>query len=428
MKAASAHRRRTILLDRRLADAAITPGGVECAAARRSLRAVRHFQDSVTSLVPTHAGAALRSFIDDVMDTVAVLPRGTDLWDVIRADCESVCSAVSLGKGTLAQAIEWETLKLRTRLAGAEAMPFRNAPPLFRNRHVHVGMLIRLWRALALETEAWLADQGYETLLDVGPWGGFNFVLEPDGYTRMPFARLTLAVGGLPATPLYEQGGPLFDYMLPRYRAELGAAGVAFPDVWTYQFPKRDATGRLLEISGTHYLPSHSYDRRTFVKVRASRACETVEEIALRDFLILLERLQFTSDWVLYREQTKDVDARFDLQDFISLNHMVEGIYQRTAAEDRLLHEIKDAFRGAVRAPQVLHHYLGQVVTVRWVENLYWALAEAALGVKRYQRMVSFDREVCTRIPPRLLIPVRRHLETYHGRLDPFDQKSELPC
>jgi len=382
----------------------------------------------VTSLVPTHAGAALRSFIDDVMDTVAVLPRGTDLWDVIRADCESVCSAVSLGKGTLAQAIEWETLKLRTRLAGAEAMPFRNAPPLFRNRHVHVGMLIRLWRALALETEAWLADQGYETLLDVGPWGGFNFVLEPDGYTRMPFARLTLAVGGLPATPLYEQGGPLFDYMLPRYRAELGAAGVAFPDVWTYQFPKRDATGRLLEISGTHYLPSHSYDRRTFVKVRASRACETVEEIALRDFLILLERLQFTSDWVLYREQTKDVDARFDLQDFISLNHMVEGIYQRTAAEDRLLHEIKDAFRGAVRAPQVLHHYLGQVVTVRWVENLYWALAEAALGVKRYQRMVSFDREVCTRIPPRLLIPVRRHLETYHGRLDPFDQKSELPC
>ncbi|MBA5876365.1 MAG: hypothetical protein GDA66_17710 [Nitrospira sp. CR1.2] len=382
----------------------------------------------MTSLVPTHAGAALRSFIDDVMDTVAVLPRGTDLWDVIRADCESVCSAVSLGKGTLAQAIEWETLKLRTRLAGAEAMPFRNAPPLFRNRHVHVGMLIRLWRALALETEAWLADQGYETLLDVGPWGGFNFVLEPDGYTRMPFARLTLAVGGLPATPLYEQGGPLFDYMLPRYRAELGAAGVAFPDVWTYQFPKRDATGRLLEISGTHYLPSHSYDRRTFVKVRASRACETVEEIALRDFLILLERLQFTSDWVLYREQTKDVDARFDLQDFISLNHMVEGIYQRTAAEDRLLHEIKDAFRGAVRAPQVLHHYLGQVVTVRWVENLYWALAEAALGVKRYQRMVSFDREVCTRIPPRLLIPVRRHLETYHGRLDPFDQKSELPC
>jgi hypothetical protein len=95
--------------------------------------------------------------------------------------------------------------------------------------------------------------------------------------------------------------------------------------------------------------PTHSYDRRTFIKVRASRACETVEEIALQDFLRLLERLQFTSDWVVYREQTKDVDARFDLQDFISLNHMVEGIYQRSSAEDRLLHEIKDAFRGAIR-------------------------------------------------------------------------------
>jgi hypothetical protein len=133
-------------------------------------------------------------------------------------------------------------------------------------------------------------------------------------------------------------------------------------------------TGRLLEVSGTHYLPTHSYDRRTFIKVRASRACETVEEIALQDFLILLERLQFTSDWVVYREQTKDVDARFDLQDFISLNHMVEGIYQRSSAEDRLLHEIKDAFRGAIRTPQVVHHYLGQVIRLRWVENLYWAL------------------------------------------------------
>lgn len=406
----------------------MTPTGAECAVARRSQRAIRHFQDSVTRLVPTHAGATLHSFIDDVMATVAVLPRGTDLWEEIRVDCERMGSTVSYGKGTLAQAIEWETLKLHTRLAGAEAMPSRNAPPLFRNRHVHVGMLIRLWRALALETEEWLADQGYETLLDVGPWGGFNFVLEPDGYTRMPFARLTLAVGGLPATPLHEQGGPLFDYLLPRYRAELGAAGVAFPDVWTYQFPKRDETGRLLEVSGTHYLPTHSYDRRTFVKVRASRACETVEEIALRDFLILLERLQFTSDWVVYREQTKEVDARFDLQDFISLNHMVEGLYQRTAAEDRLLNEIKDAFRGAIRAPQVLHHYLGQIVTLRWVENLYWALAEAALGVKRYQRMVSFDREVCPRIPPRLLIPVRRHLESYHGRLGCFDQTPRVPC
>ena len=27
------------------------------------------------------------------------------------------------------------------------------------------------------------------TFFDVGPWGGFNFVVRPDGYTRMPFAR-----------------------------------------------------------------------------------------------------------------------------------------------------------------------------------------------------------------------------------------------
>jgi hypothetical protein len=119
------------------------------------------------------------------------------------SDCARGCP---LEKGTLAQAIEWEILKLQTRLASAEPLSSTDATPLFRNRHVHVGVLIRLWRSLALETEAWLAAQGYETLLDVGPWGGFNFVLEPDGYTRMPFARLTLAVGGLAATPLQEQG------------------------------------------------------------------------------------------------------------------------------------------------------------------------------------------------------------------------------
>jgi hypothetical protein len=407
---------------------AIERAGFDCAYAHRSQRAIRHFHGTVTRLVAAQPAGGLHSFLDDVMTTAATFPHGTDLWKDIRADCERLCSGVSFGKGTLAQAIEWEILKLQTRLASAEPLSSTDATPLFRNRHVHVGVLIRLWRSLALETEAWLAAQGYETLLDVGPWGGFNFVLEPDGYTRMPFARLTLAVGGLAATPLQEQGGPLFDYMLPRYRAELWAAGVAFPDLWTYQFPKRDATGRLLEVSGTHYLPTHSYDRRTFIKVRASRACETVEEIALQDFLRLLERLQFTSDWVVYREQTKDVDARFDLQDFISLNHMVEGIYQRSSAEDRLLHEMKDAFRGAIRDPKVLYHYLGQVISLRWVENLYWALAEAAVGVKRYQRMVSFDREVCPRIPPGLLIPVRRHLEAYHGRLGPFDQSSGLPC
>lgn len=207
MNAASAHRRRRILFDSPLAEAAITRSGGECAVARRSQRAIRHFQDRVPRLVPAHAEVALRSFIDDVMATVATLPRRTDFWGEIRADCERLCSAVSLGKSTLAQAIEWETLKLQTRLSTAEARSPSNAPPLFRNRHVHVGVLIRLWRALALETEEWLADQGYATLLDVGPWGGFNFVLESDGYTRMPFARLTLAVEGSPPLHFMSRGG-----------------------------------------------------------------------------------------------------------------------------------------------------------------------------------------------------------------------------
>ncbi|HNK16678.1 MAG TPA: hypothetical protein PLZ20_19100 [Nitrospira sp.] len=367
--------------------------------------------------MPADLSSNLLRVIDHIVSVAGTSGPGTDLWESVRSECERTFSGFGHGTGTLAHALEWEILKLQTRLDSHASSNATPTVPLFRDRHVHIGALIRLWRRLALETEEWLASQGYDTLLDVGPWGGFNFVLEPDGYTRMPFARLTLAVGGLPSTPFHEQGGPLFQYLLPRYHAELQQAGVNFPALWQYQHAKHDAFGRLLEVSGTHYLPSHSYDRRTFIKVRVSRNCEAVEEIALQDFLLLLERLQFTTDWELYREQTKDVDARFDLQDFISLNHMVEGVYQRTAAEDRLLHEMKDAFRGAIRARQVLYGYLGQVVKLRWVENLYWALAEAALGVKRYQRMVSFDREVCPHIPPRLLIPVRRHLNRYHNHV-----------
>lgn len=367
--------------------------------------------------MPAPPPPGLVRVIEHIVSVAGTTAPGTDLWDGIRLECERECSGLRHGKGTVAHALEWEILKLQTRVGSLAYGNSTPDVPLFRHRHVHIGALIRLWRRLALETEEWLASQGYDTLLDVGPWGGFNFVVEPDGYTRMPFARLTLAVGGLPSTPFHEQGGPLFQHLLPRYHAELQQAGVCFPALWQYHHARHDASGRLCEISGTHYLPTHSYERRTFIKVRVSRDCEAVEEIALQDFLLLLERLQFTTDWELYREQTKDVDARFDLQDFISLNHMVEGLYQRTAAEDRLLHEMKDAFRGAIRARQVLYGYLGQVVKLRWVENLYWALAEAALGVKRYQRMVSFDREVCPQIPPCLLIPVRRHLNRYHNRI-----------
>ena len=384
---------------------------------RRSDRAIRHFRTSLQNLAAAHVPSGLSELIDHVTREAATAMPGADLWAEIAADCRRDFSSMPVHKGTLAQAVEWETLKLQTRLRGTQGSPHRTFVPLFRNRHVHIGTLIQLWRRLAFDTETWLAEQGYETLLDIGPWGGFNFVVDDDGYTRMPFARLTLAVGSLPGTPLDGAGGPFFDHLLPCYRAELQAAGVHFPDQWQWQFPKRDQAGRLTELSATHYLPEHTYDRRTFIKVRLSRSCETVEEITLQDLLPLLERLHLTTDWDLYREQTQPVDARFDLQDFLSLNHVVEGLYQRTAKEERLLNEIKDAYRGAVRSPHVLYKYLDAVIRSGWVENLYWALAEAALGVKRYQRAVSFDREVCPHIPPQVLIPVRRHLQRYHAGL-----------
>ncbi len=388
---------------------------------RRSDRAIRSFRTSLQHLAEAHAPSGLSDFIDRVTQQAATALPGTDLWTGIAADCRRDLSGVSVHKGTLAQTVEWETLKLQTRLRGTSGYQAESVP-LFRNRHVHIGTLIQLWRRLAFDTETWLAEQGYDTLLDIGPWGGFNFVLNDDGYTRMAFARLTLAVGSLPGTPLDDTGGPFFAHLLPSYRAELQAAGVHFPDHWQWQFPKHDQTGRLTELSGTHYLPEHTYERRTFIKIRLCRACETVEEITLQDLLPLLERLHFTTDWDLYREQTQPVDARFDLQDFLSLNHVVEGLYQRTAKEERLLNEIKDAYRGAVRSPHILYKYLDSVIRSGWVENLYWALADAALGVKRYQRAVSFDREVCPRIPPRLLIPVRRHLQSYHARLTAVPQ------
>lgn len=402
------------------------PALLESVPARRAERAVRQFRSALHKVIPVPAPSCCSLLIEDIAQAATTRPAGSDLWAAVGEDRLCDHAGLPVLKGTLAQAIEWETLKLQSRLGESTSPPTSRPVPLFRDRHVHIGTLIRLWRRLALDTEESLAGQGCDTLLDVGPWGGFNFVLDADGYTRMPFARLTLAIAGLPVTPIQEQGGPIFEHLLPRYHAALEAAGVTFPDVWHYQFPKQDPTGRLAEISGTHYLPDHTYERRTFIKVRVSRAYDTVEEMTLQDFLILLERLQFTTDWDLYREQTKDVDARFDLQDFISLNHLVEGVYQRSASEERLLNEIKDAFRGAIRTPNVLYDFLGRVIRSRWVENLYWAMTEAALGVKRYQRLVSFDREVCPQIPPRLLIPVRRHMQRYHRQLGAFSDSSSL--
>lgn len=123
------------------------------------------------------------SLVDHIAHVAATATTATDLWINVRADCEREFSKVDIPRGTLAQAIEWETLKLQSRLSSTESKTSSNSIPLFRDRHVHIGSLLQLWRPLALETEERLTGQGYSTLLDVGPWGGFNFVLEGDGYT-----------------------------------------------------------------------------------------------------------------------------------------------------------------------------------------------------------------------------------------------------
>ncbi|GJL53440.1 MAG: hypothetical protein NPIRA02_05720 [Nitrospirales bacterium] len=383
----------------------------------RAQRARVNFRVTVDRLLRAHAPEPMHGLTETFCSKVQSAPEGTDYWQQLCGECESL-SRIPYRHGTLAHAIEWEALKLQARLASVSANHERLSVPLFRERHVHIGTLIRLWRRLALETEHELAKQGHDTLLDVGPWGGFNFAVQEDGFTRMPFARLTLAIGSLPHTPIDEHGGPFYDSFLARYIAALESAGVTIPNEFAYQHQRYDESGRLTEVSCTYHFPHHTYERRLFVKIRLSRAFETVEEITLHDFLGLLERLHFTTDWDAYREQTQDIDARFDLQDFISLSHITEGVYQRTVAEEDLLVEIKDAFRGAIRERKVLYGYLDSIKKRKWIENLYWGIAETALGIRKYQRPISLTRDVCTQMPPRLLIPVRRHLQDYHQRLD----------
>jgi hypothetical protein len=380
----------------------------------RTDRAHRQFLSTVRSLIQAHAPRESEATADRLATTLKQASPSNELWPLIEKDCEAAFGHNSHRLETLSQAIEWETLKLQSRLQLDLDSP---RPPVFRDGHVHIGALIQFWRRLALEAEEALAAQGIDTLLDVGPWGGFNFALQSDGYTRMKFARLTLGVGSLPTLPLQDNGGPFFVAFLPRYRTQLAVAGVSIPDEWGFHHPKRDALGQLLELSCIYYFPNHTYERRSFVKVRVSREYETVEEIILRDFVVLLERLHYQADWQQYRESTQNVDARFDLQDFISLSHVVEGVYRRTEAEEALLNEIKDAFKGAIREPTVLYGYWDKVVRSKWIEHLYWAIAEAGLGVRKYQRPVMLGRELFPKIPPRLLIPVRRHLQAYHRKV-----------
>src|SRR5438132_13542734 len=108
------------------------------------------------------------------------------------------------------------------------------------------------------------------------------------------------------------------------------------------------------------------------------------------DFLDLLARLYQTTDWAAYKQDKKDVDIRFDLQDFVSLNHIMEGVYQRTGKEEQLLLELKEAFRGTIRERPVLYEFLGRVVKSKWIENRDWPIAAAVLGIGQFERPVNY--------------------------------------
>jgi hypothetical protein len=276
---------------------------------------------------------------------------------------------------------------------------------------------------VARETEEALRRAGTEVILSAGPWGGFNFLVGPDGYTRMPIGRLTVVIGSSSDTPLEETGGPVFHAFMPRYIRRLKEAGWLVPDEWEFRYPKRSRGGRLLEISSVHYLPGHTYDSRAFLKVRLSRECGSYEEVLLKDFLLVLERLHLTTDWDRYKDETRLVDLRFDLQDFLSLNYVLGPVYERTPAEEALLREITDAYLAHTRDAPTLYRFLDQVLASKWIENVVWAVARAAFGIRRYERPFSVGRDLLAGpLPAGLLIPVKIHLRDYHdeiGRLRP---------
>ena len=380
------------------------------ARAHRHLRAT--LRDLFQAAVPPHLaplGALLAEKLDHIPD------ESPDFWQQLRPVCENELRQIKFHSATLADCVEWEVLKHQVRVRPDREKTW---PPLFHDRHIHIGSLIHLWRDVARQTEDRLASEGIETFFDIGPWGGFNFVVGEDGYTRMKFARLTLGVGSLPYTPLLENGGPFFETFMPLYKSRLAEEGLVVPEEWQYRNPKRDVSGGLVELSHTYYFPQHTYDNRTFVKVRLSREFETYEEIMVWDFIELLARLYHTTDWAAYKQETKDVDVRFDLQDFVSLSHIMEGVYQRTEKEERLLQEIKEAFRGAIRERAVLYDYLDRVVASKWIENLVWAVAGEVLGIRKFERPFSVTRDILTKpLPPQLLVPVKRHVQAYHDRI-----------
>jgi hypothetical protein len=392
----------------------------------RLTRAYRHLLATLEGLFQAVAVPGLAPFASVIVEALEDIPlEAPDFWQLVRPLCEDTLRKVKLRSASLADAVEWEVLKHQARVRPDVEKVW---PPLFRDRHVHIGSLIHLWRDVARETEDRMASDGRETFFDIGPWGGFNFVVNEEGYTRMKFARLTLGVGSLRSTPLNENGGPFFDTFMPLYKSRLAEEGLILPEEWHYRNPKRDASGDLVELSHTYYFPHHTYDNRTFVKIRLSREFETYEEIMVWDFLELLARLYHTTDWTAYKQETKDVDVRFDLQDFVSLSHIMEGVYQRTEKEERLLQEIKEAFRGPIRERPVLYDYLDRVVASKWIENLVWAVAAVVLGIRRFERPFSVSRDILTSpLPPQLLVRVKRHVQAYHDRIGALRPAVDAP-
>ena len=151
----------------------------------------------------------------------------------------------------------------------------------------------------------------------------------------------TLAVGGLPSTPFHEQGRPLFQHLLhgimPNYSRPVNFSPLAVSPRQTH-----DASVRLREVSATHYLPTHSYERRTFVKCRSRELRGPSRRSRCR---ISSSPRAPTVHHGLGALSGTDEGCGCSLRSsgLISLNHMVEGVY-RTDAEDRLLHEMRTRF------------------------------------------------------------------------------------
>ncbi|HEV8540159.1 MAG TPA: hypothetical protein VGQ60_03255, partial [Nitrospiraceae bacterium] len=137
-------------------------------------RALLHFRSSILGIFKTAAPASLSSLASPIADEVEEVSEASDLWRRVRPQCEHELRKIRSGSGTLAHVVEWELIKLQARI---KPEPQTGWPPLFRDKHVHIGSLIHLWRDVARATEDRLAEQGIVTFFDVGPWGGFNFVV-----------------------------------------------------------------------------------------------------------------------------------------------------------------------------------------------------------------------------------------------------------